>query len=261
MMNGRRVIPIHVCHSFFTQGYIRYILHKDMNQQRSKKKTKETIQGAVVLLFFAVLMYFSLKIIGSEDMQERITNAGTFGLLLFMLLKASTIIIAPLGGRPLYVVAPSLWGFWPSFIYIFIADTFAYAVIFLLSRRYGRKVIRYFVTDRDMHKVDEVLETFGTLKYFVVARFIASEFAGYAAGLTKIPFYQYMAVVIPANIVAIGFALFVGHTFVKSSLSFLITLVVLSFIPVTFTLLWQKFKKKKPGVVTIDPVILSEEDV
>ncbi|TSC73797.1 MAG: hypothetical protein G01um101448_531 [Parcubacteria group bacterium Gr01-1014_48] len=232
-----------------------------MNTHRKKNKTKEILQGVAALLFFAALMYFSLKIIGSEDMQQRIANSGVFGPLIFMLLKASTIIIAPLGGRPLYVVSPALWGFWPAFIYIFIADTFAYAVIFLISRKFGRRVIRYFVTDRDMHKVDEALDTFGTWKYFVVARFIASEFAGYAAGLTKIPFYQYMAVVVPANFIAIGFALFIGHTFVKSSLSFLITLVALSFVPITFTLLWQKFKKRKASASTIDVATFSEEDV
>lgn len=224
-----------------------------------RKKIKESIQGAVILLFFIALMYLSLKVVGSENMQESIANSGAFGPILFMILKAATIIIAPLGGRPLYVVAPSLWGFWPAFIYIFIADTFAYAVIFLISRKFGKKVMRYFVTDKDMHKVDEVLKTFGTWQYFVAARFIASEFAGYAAGLTKIPYYQYMAVVVPANIIAIGFALFIGHTFVKSSFSFLITLIILSLIPIGATFLWQTIKNRK--VPPIDKATLSEEDV
>ena len=229
-----------------------------MNKTLQKKKMKEILQVSVVLLFFVALMYFSLKIIGSTDMQERIANFGVFGPILFMLLKASTIIIAPLGGRPLYVVAPSLWGFWMSYLYLFIADTFAYASIFFISRRYGRRVITYFVTERDMHKVDEILDTFGTWKYFIIARFLASEFAGYAAGLTKIPFYQYMAVVIPANIVAIGFALYIGHTFVKNSLSFLVTLVILSLIPATFTFLWQTSKNRKTAL--FDSVTLSEKD-
>ncbi len=223
-----------------------------------KKKIKEVIQGAVILLFFVALMYFSLKIIGSDNMQQSIANFGTFGPILFMILKASTIIIAPLGGRPLYLIAPSLWGFWPAFVYIFIADTLAYASIFFISRKFGKKVMCYFVTDKDMHKVDEMLETFGTWQYFIPARFIASEFAGYAAGLTKIPFYQYMAVVIPANIVEISFALFVGHTFVKNRLTFVIAMVVLSFIPITATFLWQTFKNRKAPL--IDPATLIEED-
>ena len=248
-MTDISVIPIFFMHILYL-----------MAVSAQKKKTKETLQGVLVLLFFIVLMYFSFKAIGSEHMQQTIASLGMYGPILFMILKASTIIIAPLGGRPLYVIAPSLWGFWPAFIYIFIADTFAYAVIFLISRKFGRRVMGYFVTDKDMHKVDEVLNTFGTWKYFIAARFIASEFAGYAAGLTKMPFYQYMAVVIPANIADIGFALFIGHTFVKSRLSFLITLVAFSLVPVVSTMLWQKFGKSRQPALAIDHTTVIEED-
>lgn len=231
----------------------------DLPPLRQKIRVKEILQTLGAFLFLGALIFFSLKIIGSEELQQKIAGAGVFGPLLFMLLKAGTIIIAPLGGNPLYLIAERLWGFSSSFIYLFSADTVAYIVIFFLSRRFGRKIIRYFVTDKDMHKVDDVLERFGTWKYFLIARFLAQEFAGYAAGLTKIPFSHYIAIVVFANVVNTTLLLFIGHAFVVNRTTFFLTLVALSFIPAIVASLWHT-KRKNAVTLNLQKIAEDEKD-
>jgi len=41
-----------------------------------KKQIKKTLQGLGAFLFLAVLIFFSLKIIGSDELQQRIAGAG-----------------------------------------------------------------------------------------------------------------------------------------------------------------------------------------
>lgn len=218
------------------------------------------LQSIAAFLFLACLIYISLKIVGSEALQTRIARAGVLAPLLFMLIKASTIIIAPLGGQPLYLIASKLWGLAFGFVYLFLADTIAYITIFFLSRTFGRRVITHFMTEKNMRKVDDILLQFGSWKYLLIARFAAAEFAGYAAGLTAIPFSHYLFVIIPANAVTILISLFAGHAFVTNRATFLLTLTALSAIPAVLTFLWHMRGERARLLTRTDIETIAEEE-
>lgn len=148
-------------------------------------------------------IYLFARFMGINEMRERIAMVGIWGPLLIILLKASTLVVAPLGGSPLYPIAGAAFGFWYGFLYTFLGDFLGTAIAFYISRLFGRKVAEYFVTKPGMRVVDAVLGYLETTRGLIQARLIFFSFPEgvvYAAGLTAIPFWKFLVVLIPIGI-------------------------------------------------------------
>jgi uncharacterized membrane protein YdjX (TVP38/TMEM64 family) len=150
-----------------------------------------------------VTIYFFARFLGVDALHERIASAGLWGPLIIIVLKASTLVIAPLGGAPLYPIAGVAFGFWKGFLYTFIGDILGAAIAFFISRWFGRRVVQYFITRPGMKLVDAILAYLGTTRGLIYARLIFFSFPEgvvYAAGLTDIPFWKFLVVMVPIGI-------------------------------------------------------------
>lgn len=87
-------------------------------------------------------IYLFARFLGVDELRERIAAAGIWGPLIVILLKASTLVIAPLGGSPLYPIAGAAFGFWRGFIYTFLGDLLGTTIAFYISRVFGRKIVQ-----------------------------------------------------------------------------------------------------------------------
>src|SRR6476659_9126443 len=105
---------------------------------------KQVIQAGASFLFFVGLLLLGAHLISMQHARERIVNAGVYGPLVLILLKAATNIIAPLGGNPIYLSAAPLFGFTLGFVYLLIGDLLGYATSFFLARMIGRRVVSLF---------------------------------------------------------------------------------------------------------------------
>lgn len=210
--------------------------------------TKEFLQGLISVLFFAAVIYLGTRIIGVENIQSKVEAAGLWGPLLFILIKSSTIIIAPLGGNPLYLIAQPLFGYTRGAIYLFIGDIIGYTVVFYLSRIFGRNVIKKLLSDKQLAYVEKFLTKVGTWQGLSLARIIFFGFAdlvSYTAGLTPIPFWQYILVTIPVILVLIAFYMAVGVTFITGQSSFAIIVLIFAAFPFIFLLFKYLLSKKR----------------
>lgn len=159
-------------------------------------------------------IYLFARFLGVDEMRERIAAAGIWGPLIVILLKASTLVIAPLGGSPLYPIAGAAFGFWNGFIYTFIGDLLGSAIAFFISRIFGRKVVQYFVTKPGMKIIDVILAYLGTPRGLIHARLVFFSFpegVTYAAGLTTMPFWKFLALVVPIGIGPAALLVSFGH--------------------------------------------------
>ncbi len=140
--------------------------------------------GGLVILF----QYFDI-----ETLRGQIEAAGAIAPVLFVLAKASTIVIAPLGGAPLYPIAGALFGFWKGVALLLAGDVFGGIIAFLLARHFGRPLVEWMLgAERGM--IGRALDMMSTTKGYAIARvcFItAPEFASYGAGLTKLAFVPF----------------------------------------------------------------------
>lgn len=175
-------------------------------------------QGLQFLLILAIV-FFILQYTGLDGIQQKLIRAGMWGPIILILLKALTLIFAPLSGSPLYPIAGLLYGFTESFIYMFIGDTIGSVVTFYLSRIYGKPIVRYFLGSAG-NTVEAILEYLGTQKGLIQARlffFSFPEGVSYAAGLTKINFLRFIIIQMGIAIVPIALMVSLGSILVGQS--------------------------------------------
>jgi len=194
---------------------------KNKHNQKLHKRAllasnKDIMQGVFWIILFIVVMYVISRLFGFDAIQEKVKEAGAFGPLILIIAKASVIIFAPLGGGPLYFIAGPLFGFWPGFIYIFLGDMFGSVVAFYISRKFGRKVVRRFLSEGGMKYVDDLLYHMSSWKGFLYARILfigMHDIVSYVAGLSSITFTQFISISVLVAVpplllvIAVGMAL------------------------------------------------------
>lgn len=176
----------------------------DLQEAPRARMSRELWVNLFWLALTVAAVYFFARFLGIHAVREHIATAGAWGPLAVILLKASTLVVAPLGGSPLYPIAGAVFGFWKGLLYTFIGDILGTAVAFFMSRCFGRRIVRHFVTRPGMRLVDAILGYLGTTRGLIHARLVFFAFpegVTYAAGLTDIPFWKFLALMLPIGIV------------------------------------------------------------
>ena len=199
-------------------------------------KNKKIWQTVAAVVFFAVIISSAWFLLGNKDLISAISRSGPWAPLLLIILKVSTIVVSPLGGTPIYFAVPALFGFWPAFFYLVIADAIGYSAVFWISRLYGRKIMNRMLNDEQIQWADKMLKYMGNWKGLTIIRVIFAPFAdtiSYAAGLTKIPFKEYFWATFPLLVLHVVITNNIASKFVRDQMTYIIvvaTILSLSFI-------------------------------
>jgi uncharacterized membrane protein YdjX (TVP38/TMEM64 family) len=154
------------------------------------------------LVFVLGGLYFLFAHFGITNVQESIQSAGIWAPLLLILAKASTIIIAPLGGSPLYPLAGALFGFWEGSAYLIAGDVLGGVTAFFISRMFGRTLVEKMIGG-DEKFLSRALKMMSTVKGFLIARICFAplpEVVAYGAGLTRINFFVFLVIYVVIGI-------------------------------------------------------------
>ena len=100
-----------------------------------KKGTEQTNFWGIGLTLVAIITLALFVDIGS--LRIWVEGAGVWAPLVFIILKVSTIVIAPLSGSPLYPLVGLLFGFWPGILYVALGDFIGYTTTFFIGRKLG----------------------------------------------------------------------------------------------------------------------------
>ncbi|MDP3735036.1 MAG: VTT domain-containing protein [bacterium] len=183
--------------------------------QMSRRELAQNVFWLVVVL---AVVYGFARLIGFDRIEERVEALGIFGPLLLALLKASTLVFAPLGGAPLYPIAGALFGFSKGLAIMTVGDVVGSSVAFWISRRFGTRIATYFLSKPGMRAAEEVLRYIGTTKGIVQARIFFAGFpeaVHYAAGLTMIAYPRYMLINIAIGLVPTAVLVALGRILVE----------------------------------------------
>lgn len=199
----------------------------------------------LVVLFLFILSFGLLK---SGDLEARVTSFGILAPFVVIILKMSTLIIAPLGGTPIYILAGVVFGPVKGFLLSLIGDVLGSSVCFFLSRRYGASVLSFFVGNQNKDKVLKTVNILKNNKSFFKARlgFVSMpELLAYASGLSQISFFTFTLVntifYIP---MILGYVLFGSIITTLSFKYFLILPIFISLISlVGFFFLYKDYEK------------------
>lgn len=205
---------------------------------------REFFRGFLGFLVVIALIYGGTRLLGLENIQDRVGALGVFGPIVFILLKASTIVFAPLGGGPLYIAAGPLFGFSRGLVYITAGDILGNSAAFFISRFFGRKIISRLLSKPGAKMADDLLFHITTVKGLIYARaaFIGfPEAVSYAAGLTNIPFRRFIFISEAVAVFPRALLVFSGAILMQKALTAIAVITVGS---IAAAFLGAKFMKK-----------------
>lgn len=170
----------------------------------------------VVLVIISLLSVGAMHALGgTEKLRSLVLQAGSWAPIVFILLKASTYVVAPLSGTPLIITAGALFGMWPAMLYIVVGEVLGATLNFWIARLLGRPGIRRFAGAKAVKRVDDTLEHVGGWRALLLASLLLSslyDFISYAAGLSKLPFKQFLAVTVVGVVPSALLYVFIGDT-------------------------------------------------
>jgi uncharacterized membrane protein YdjX (TVP38/TMEM64 family) len=185
---------------------------------------KEVIKNLILIAVTIGVAYFVTVYIGLDGLQEKVRSAGIWAPLIVLILKITTIVVAPLGGTIIYPIAGALFGTGKGLLIVLLGDAAGSSIAFWISRRFGRGVLRYFTSRSQAPVIEKVVAQLGNRKQFIKARVFFSGFMdlfAYAAGLTTINFWFFLVVhMIVQSLFVILYVLF-GDIFVSGNAWFI----------------------------------------
>ena|SRR3989344_4102816 len=198
-----------------------------MNQNSNPKPTEQMNLvgiGLTILVLVAVAYFIDLS-----SLRTWIEKAGVWGPFIFILLKISTIVVAPLSGSPLYPLVGLIFGFWPGILYVVIGDFLGYTITFFISRIFGQKIVMKLLSSKEESLVARIVDHISDAKGFFHAcltLFAVPEVLSYGAGLSRLKYLKFICILMPANIIAASILVFFGSILQPNSESFFITLII-----------------------------------
>ncbi|MGQ4556316.1 VTT domain-containing protein [Halobellus sp. GM3] len=128
----------------------------------------------------------------ASELREFIRGYGVWAPLVLIGLQTLQVVLAPVPGQILAVVAGYLFGAWWGTLYNMIGITLGSAVAFWLSRRFGRSYVERVVSDEALDTFDSVNDGYVRLSLFVFFLIpgLPDDVLCFAGGLTKLPLWQ-----------------------------------------------------------------------
>jgi uncharacterized membrane protein YdjX (TVP38/TMEM64 family) len=151
---------------------------------------------------------------GGERLRLLVEQSGPLAPLAYVAAKAAVTIVAPLSGIPLKAASGTLFGFAGGFTYSVVGDVIGGCICFLAARHLGRGFVERLVLDDRMAQVHSVVgRGVGGWRELLFCRVTFSaiyNLLSCAAGSTRLPFWQYLAVTTFGGIVHTGFLVTLG---------------------------------------------------
>ncbi|MCC7372455.1 MAG: TVP38/TMEM64 family protein [Chloroflexi bacterium] len=156
------------------------------------------------LVACGVAFFVAVQMIGAERLQAMVTASGPLAPVVFVLIKALTVVITPLSGTPLRLAAGALFGFWEGVALSVLASVLGGSINFWIARRFGRGVVARLLGPRTLWRVEPMLDRLGTWKALILARVVLAplwDVLSYGVGLTRLRFRTYATVALIGDVI------------------------------------------------------------
>lgn len=166
-------------------------------------RARDVIVNLVSLAVVLGVIYVLAKVFSIDDIRAWIESAGFWAPLALVVVKASTIVVAPIGGAPLYPVAGAVFGFWKALGLLVLGDAIGGTIAFYLSRFFGRSIAEKMM-GKERGVLAHAIEIGGTPRGFLLTRlsfFALQEAAAYAAGLTRLKFLPFILIHVSVGLI------------------------------------------------------------
>ena len=203
-----------------------------------KEKTKSFIGLLIILGLFILSSYLVRENI---DLIKDLIGNDFLGILIYILITITAIVIAPISMMPLIPIASNIWGRVPTAIILIFGWTLGSIIVFWISRKYGVPLIKKFVSLEKINKLESKIPKENLFLDIVLLRMIIPvDILSYALGLfSKVKFKTYFLATI-IGLIPFAFAFsFLG------TVPFYYQLIGFFVIGLIIVLIHEFYRKKK----------------
>ncbi|MGD1908882.1 MAG: TVP38/TMEM64 family protein [Leptolyngbyaceae cyanobacterium] len=143
--------------------------------------------SAVILIVLAIWL---INKVGITQLRAQVDHLGVWAPAAVSLLRFTSIVIPALPGTAYALLAGGLFGFPKGLAVIAVSDLISCSLSFYIARRYGQGMVKRFVGDRFMSRVNAISERHLESNFFLMTAFLMTsffDFVSYGIGLTKTP--------------------------------------------------------------------------
>ena len=182
-----------------------------------KRKLLAGISISVVLLLMVLLTLFVCRWLNSfsqEDFREHVRSFGVLAPLVMLALQILQVFIALIPGEIVESAAGYVLGPWLGTAVCYAGIAFASALIFVLTRRYGVKLVEVFVSREKIKQLrflntEQKRNTLIFLLFFIPGT--PKDLLTYFVGLTDIRLRTFLLLSMTARIPSVITSTFGGH--------------------------------------------------
>lgn len=156
-------------------------------------RARKWLLFAVVLLVFSLLAVWLWPYVSfltdREALREIILGSGPWAPVVYMFLQMLQVIIAPIPGTVIGLAGGYVFETFLSTLYAMIGTTIGFFIVFVISKKFGRRIMRYFVSPESVAKYDDVATRKSAFAFIAIGflfPFIPDPVLGYIAGTTPI---------------------------------------------------------------------------
>jgi uncharacterized membrane protein YdjX (TVP38/TMEM64 family) len=162
------------------------------------------IAGLVGVVGGGVAFFVLIQAIGPDRLQSAVSATGPLAPIVYVLLKAITVVLTPISGSPLRLAAGVLFGFWEGVALSVLGGVLGGSFNFWIARRFGRPAVAGLLGASTLARVEPTLDRLGTWKKLVLARIVLAplwDVLSYGVGLTRLRYRTYLAVAIVGDLI------------------------------------------------------------
>ena len=204
--------------------------------------------AAFALALAFLIGEFALGDLETADIREWGEGLGVWGPLLLIALLAAAMVFAPIPNPPFMIAAGLIWGTALGVLYAVIGQVIGAALIFWISRRFGRRFIPRLVGERGAERIDALAREIGPqLVFWWRMMPISFDFAAYAAGLTPMSFRSFIALVALGSIAPTAVVVHFGDSLTHSWTARLVAggLIIVA-LTAPATILYLRYRRRLP---------------
>jgi uncharacterized membrane protein YdjX (TVP38/TMEM64 family) len=151
-------------------------------------------------------------ILDQERLRGWVGGFGSLGPAVLIALEVAQTLLAPIPGQAIEAAGGFLFGPWLGTLYAMLGIGLGSLLSFSLARRFGRPWVVRVVNPRILARLDDLARQGGALFFFLVwlVPFAPDDLACLAAGLTPMPFRQFLLLMVLGRLPGILVATWIG---------------------------------------------------
>lgn len=111
-----------------------------------------------IVLIILGYLFPSAFFSSQEQIRGFVEQFGIFAPIAFILLQITQVVLTPISHYAVSIAGGFIFGTWTGFIYNWIGRVIGTLIAFYLGRKFGRKIIEKFVSQKNLKKYDKIFD-------------------------------------------------------------------------------------------------------